>query len=152
MSGLDAISVQDTITAYIKTTFDAYEVYEDGVLDDAYLLQMNNKIKPYIVVSHSSPSRNVNATSFGGVRLDEYVGAVDVSVIAPTGRQIRLALNIIHDELVGYKPTGGGALVPFASGGPWAVLNDSGAAHVYTGSVRFEYPLNSEDPGAHITP
>jgi hypothetical protein len=152
MSGLDVISVQDTITEYIKDEFSAYVVYEDGVLDDEHLLQLNNKIKPYIVVSHGMPSRNAAATSFGGVRLDEYTCTVDVSIVAPTGKQVRLALNIINDYLVGWKPTGGGALTPFASGGPWAVLNDSGAAHVYTGSIRFEYAINSENPGEYITP
>lgn len=152
MTGLNIIPVQDTITDYVKTEFAAYEVFEDGILDNAYLLQLNSKIKPYIVVSHGSPSRNANGASFGGVRLDEYVASVDVSVVAPTGKQVRQALNIIHDRLVGFKPTGGSALTPFASGGPWAVLNDSGAAHVYTGSVRFEYAINSEDPGAYITP
>lgn len=152
MAGLNVIPIQDTITEYIKDEFSAYTVYEDGVLDDEYLLQMNSNVKPYIVVTHGVPSRNPGAASFGGVRLDEYTCTVDVSVVAPIGRQVRLALNIIHDKLVGWKPDGIAALVPFAAGGPWAVLDSAGAAHVYTGSVRFEYAINSDDPGAYITP
>lgn len=152
MSGLDVIAVQDTITSYVESQFSAYEVFEDGVLDDEALLQLNSRVKPYIVVSHGMPTRNLNGTSFAGVRFDEYTCSVDVSIVAPRGRQVREALNLVHDRLVGYKPEGGSSLTPFAAGGPWAVLNDSGAAHVYTGSVRFEYAVNSVDPGANITP
>lgn len=152
MAGLDVIAVQDIITEHIRDEFSAYEVYEDGVLDDEYLLQVNNNVKPYIVVTHGMPMRNPTGASFGGVRQDEYTCSVDVSIVAPKGKQVRLALNLIHDQLVGFKPTGGSALTPFASGGPWAILNTSGATHVYTGSVRFEYAINSEEPGAYITP
>lgn len=152
MTGLNVIPIQDAITGYIKTAFEAYSVYEDGVLDDEYLIKQGSKIKPYIVVSHGMPVRIPSAASFAGVRFDQYTCDFDVSVVAPRGKQVRGALNIIHDTLVGYKPTGGGSLIPFASGGPWAVLDASGAAQVYTGSIRFEYAINSEDPGAYITP
>lgn len=152
MAGLNVIPVQEAIYDFISTEFSAYEVFEDAVLDDEYLIKQNNKTKPYIVVTHGMPVRSGANTSFGGARLDEYVCSVDVSVVAPTPKQVRKAMNIIHDRLVGWRPTGGGILTPYASGGPWAVLDPGGVPHIYTGSMRFEYPVNSENPGEHITP
>lgn len=152
MAGLNIIPIQDTITAFIKTEFPNYEVFEDAPLDDEYLLKLKGKIKPYIVLSYGMPLRVPANASFGGVRLDEYTSNVDVSVVAPTGKQVRKAMNIIHDRLVGWKPTGGGALTPFASGGPWAVMDSNASPYVFTGSIRFEFAVNSENPGEYITP
>ena len=152
MAGLNVIPVQDAITQHVENQFSAYEVFEDAPLDDEYLLKLNGKIKPYIVLSYGMPVRSTVNGSFSGVRYDEYTCSVDVAVVASTGKQVRKAMNIIHDRLVGWKPTGGGALTPFASGGPWAVLNAGGAPHVFTGAIRFEFPVNSENPGEYITP
>lgn len=152
MAGLNVIPVQDAITAFYVAEFSGYNIVEDGLLDDEYLVKQSNKIKPYIVVSHGAPMRLGANTSFGGVRFDEYVCSVDVSVVAATGKQVRKVLNLIHDVSVGWKPTGGGALIPYASGGPWTVYDGNGSPHVFTGSIRFEYAVNSEDPGAYITP
>lgn len=152
MAGLDVIPVQDAITEYVRTEFPAYDVYEDGVLDDDFLIKQGGNIKPYIVITHGMPTRLIGNGSFSGVRHDQYTCSFDVTLVAPVGKQVRQAMNLIHDRLVGWKPTGGGALVPFASGGPWAVVDAQGATHVYTGSIRFEYPINSENPGQPITP
>lgn len=152
MTGLNVIPVQDAITAFYVDEFTGYNVIEDGLLDDEYLVKQSNKIKPYIVVTHGMPVRSGFNTAFAGVRFDEYVCSVDVSVVAATGKQVRKVLNLIHDRSVGWKPTGGGALTPYASGGPWAVYDSAGSPHVYTGSMRFQYAVNSEDPGAHIVP
>ena len=152
MSGLNLIYAQDVIEAYINQEFPGYVVYSDDVLDDETLLKMDNKVKPYIILSWGGLNRNTGAASFAGVRHDEYTSSVDIVLAAPTSRQSRIALNVILDKLIGWKPTGGGAMTPFGGVTTAVVKNSAGRAHVYLASGRLEYAMNSENVGAYITP
>lgn len=152
MSGLNVVAVQDIIAAYIREEFSGYQVYEDDVLDDESLLRVNNKTKPYIVLRWSGLMRSGRGASFGGVRLDEYVSSVDINVVAPTPTQCRKAINVIMDKLIGWKPTGGSALTPEGGAGLFVVNNREDKPHLYIASGRLTFAVNSEDPGAYITP
>lgn len=152
MSGLNVIEVQDIIEAHIRQEFPGYDVYNDDVLDDEALLKIDNKLKPYIILSWAGLIRNTGATSFAGVRHDEYTSSVDVIVAAPTSRQSRVSLNVILDRLIGWKPTGGGAMTPFGDISTGVVRNLSGKPHVYLASARLEFAVNSENVGSYIQP
>lgn len=152
MSGLNVVAVQDIIAAHIREEFSGYQVYEDDVLDDESLLRASNKTKPYIVLRWSGLMRNGRGASFGGVRLDEYVSSVDINVVAPTPTQCRKAINVIMDKLIGWKPTGGGALTPEGGAALFVVNNREDKPHLYIASGRLTFAVNSEDPGAYITP
>lgn len=152
MAGLNLFALQEIIEAHIKSEFPGYEVYQDDVLDDEAILKIDNKAKPYIVLSWSGLSRNTAATSFAGVRHDEYTSSVDVIVAAPTGKQARMALNIILDRLIGWKPTGGGAMTPVSNLATAVINNSSGRPHVYLASSRLDFAVNSEDVGSYIQP
>lgn len=152
MSGLNLFAVQEIIEAHIKEEFPNYEVYQDDVLDDEAILKMDNKVKPYIILSWGGLNRNLAATSFGGVRHDEYNSSVDVIVAAPTGKQCRMALNVILDRLIGWKPINGGAMTPFGGIATSVVNNSTGRPHVYLASGRLEFAMNSENVGEYIQP
>jgi hypothetical protein len=152
MSGLNLVAVQDIITSHIKSEFPGYIIYEDDVLNDEMLLRIGNKVKPYIVLRWGSLGRNTAATSFAGVRHDEYNSSVDICVVAPTGSQARRGLNIVYDRLIGWKPTGGGAMTPFGGSGLYVVDDRAGAPHVYVATSRLEFAMNSENVGAYIAP
>jgi len=151
MSGLNLVAVQDTITAYIKAQFPAYDVVEDEILDDNYLLKVNGKVKPYIVLRWGGLFRDTGGTSFSGVRFDQYTSAVDVNVIAPTPSQARRAMNIIMDRLIGWKPTGGGAMIPEGGSGVYVIVDDNNKPHIYLGSARLSFAINSENVGSYIS-
>lgn len=152
MSGLNLITVQDIIEAHIKAEFPGYDVYNDDVLDDEAILKISGKAKPYIILSWGGLNRNTAATSFAGVRHDEYTSSVDIIVAAPNSRQSRVALNVILDKLIGWKPTNGGAMTPFGGIDTAVVNNSNGRPHVYLASGRLEFAINSENVGAYITP
>lgn len=152
MSGLNLIAVQDIIEAYIKSEFSGYSVYNDDVLDDEAILKIDNKAKPYIILSWGGLNRNTAATSFAGVRHDEYTSYVDIIVAAPNSRQCRVALNIILDKLIGWKPINGGAMTPFGAVASSVVNNNSGRPHVYLSSGRLEFATNSQNVGEYIQP
>lgn len=152
MSGLDLIPVQDAIAAYVRQEFSGYEVYEDDVMDDESLLKVSNKVKPYIVLRWGGLFRNQRGANLAGVRFDEYISTVDVSVVAPTARQCRQAINIINDKLIGWKPDGIASLIPEGSGGAFVFADNNGKPHLYIQSNRFMFAVNTSNPGSYITP
>lgn len=151
MAGLNVVEVQDIIGAYIRQEFPNYEVYDDIVLDDQSLLKVSNKVKPYIVLRWGG-LMHVGRGSFGGVRHDEYISTVDINLIAPTPNQTRKAINIILDKLIGWKPTGGGALTPQGGAAGFVIPGPDGAPHLYISSARLVFAVNSENVGEYITP
>ena len=51
MSGLNVIQAQESISAYIRSQFPGYTVYDDDIIDDQFVLKLGNKVKPYIVLN-----------------------------------------------------------------------------------------------------
>lgn len=152
MAGLDLFAIQDGIGAHIRATFPNYDVVDDVVIDDDYILRLDNNVKPFIVLRWGSLLRSGNNTSFGGVRYDEYSSSVDVVVIAPNPRIARQASNMINDQLIGWKLPSGPALTPSGAQATWAVSDTSGKPHVFISSTRFNYAVNAESVGQNITP
>lgn len=152
MTGFNLVEIQDNIAAHIRATFPGYDVYEDDVIDDEYLQKINNNIKPYIVLEWDGIQRNTAATSFAGVRYDEYNAAVNVMVVAPTGKQARQSFNVIFDSLIGWKPSQAGALTPVAGGGIYVINNSAGRPHVYVASGMLSFTINGYGVGDYITP
>lgn len=152
MSGFNLVEIQDSITAHIRATFPGYDVYEDDVIDDEYLQKLNNNIKPYIVLEWDGIQRNTAATSFAGVRYDEYNAAVNVMVVAPTGKQARQSFNVIFDNLIGWKPLHAGALTPLPGAGLYVINNSAGRPHVYVASGALSFTINGYGVGDYIAP
>lgn len=152
MGGLNVVSIQETISAYVRAQFSAYEVYDDVVLDDDYVYKIGNQVKPYIVIQYGGLYRSPSANSFVGVRHDEYSSFVDVSVVAPTPNQARRASNIIIDKLIGWKPAGSTPLVPMDGMEMWASEDTNGRPFVYITNTRLMFQVNTENIGSYITP
>lgn len=152
MTGFNLVSVQDTILAYIKSEFPQYEVYEDYVLNEQELLKVDNRVKPYIVISWYGLSRLGGNAAISGVRQDEYESGFDIGIIAPTPKQCRLGLNIVIDNLIGYSYDGVGYLTPGQSSNAFVVANRNGVPHLYMAMAEFTFPMNTTDPGTPMTP
>lgn len=152
MSGLDFVSVQDSIEAHVKATFPNYDVYDNDVMNDDAIIKMGNKVKPYIVLRWGGLRNSNTGGSFAGVRHDEYYSTVDVAVVAPTSRQSRLSLNVILDSLIGWKPTSSTPLAPEGGMDTLGIPDYDGKPCVYLSSHRLRYAINGENVAAHITP
>lgn len=152
MAGLDLVQFQEVIAAYVRQEFPGYEVYEDDVIDNVSIHKVNGKVKPYIVLNWGGLNRNTRGANFGGVRYDEYNSSVSINLVAPTGAQARKGLNVVMDKLIGWKPTNGGALTPYASGGTYPIVDEAGRPQVYVSIGRLSFAVNSEDPGAPMQP
>jgi hypothetical protein len=152
MSGLDVYTTQEAISAYVRSQFPNYEVYDDVVLDDDFVVKQGNSVNPYIVLQYGSLRRSPTNGSFAGVRFDEYYSTVDISVVAPKPSQARRSSNVIVDKLIGYKPTGSSPMVPEGGSVFWAASDNSGRPYVYVANFRLSYAINSSDAGAYITP
>ena len=106
MDGINLISLQDEILAYVELQFPNYEVYEDVLIDDEYLLKINNNVKPFVVIQWGGLARNVNESSFAGVRHDEYMSNFSMVAVGPNSKITRRVLNMFLDKLIGWKIQG----------------------------------------------
>jgi hypothetical protein len=148
MTGLDLIAVQDSILIHIESSFPAYQVVEDMVLEDETLLRLNKNVKPFIVLRWHGLMRNTNDTSFGGVRHDGYMSAVDIVFIAPSPRQSRLGLNMVMDELIGWHVPGGSPLTPVGGDSVFPVVEATGRPHVYVAVNTLQFNVDSNGIGS----
>lgn len=152
MSGLNIITTQDSIEAYVKAEFPGYEVFDNDVVDDDYIIKLGGKVKPYIVLNWGGINSSPTNGSFMGSRYDEYYSTVDVSVVAPNSRQARNALVVILDRLVGWKPLDS---TPLSMSGGMDVIgipDYDGKPNVYLASQRLRYNVNTTSIGTPIVP
>lgn len=150
MSGLNIITTQDSISAYVRQEFPNYVVYDDVVLDDDFIVRQGNKVKPYIVLQYGGLNPAGTAGSFIGVRNDEYYSTVDLCVIAPTPNQARRGLVALQDSMLGWKPTDSTPMRVNSGMDLLGIPNASGAVTVYLASVRMAYNVNTTDIGTPI--
>lgn len=149
MSGLNLIPVQENILSYVSSQFPNYDVVEDMLLDDEYVLKNNNRVKPYIVLRWGGLWR-LGSKSFTSVRNDEYVSTVDIAVVAPTPKQARRGLNAVMDVLIGWQPTNAGVMIPEGSNTLLDIPNNQGRPSVFIASTRLSYAVNTTDIGDYI--
>ena len=152
MSGLNFIATQDSIEAYINQEFSGYKVYDTDVVDDDFIIKLGGKVKPYIVLNWGGLNNSPTAGSFVGVRHDEYYSTVDVSVIAPTSKQARLALNIILDKLIGWTPADSTPMALDGGMDSLPIPDYNGKPVVYLATQRMRYNINTTNIGAPIAP
>lgn len=151
MAGFDLVSVQDTISAYVQSEFPTYTVYEDYILNEQELQRVDNRVKPYIVISWYGLNHLFSAGSIAGVRQDQYSSGFDIGVIAPTPKQCRHAINIIIDRLIGYSYDGVARLIPGTSTSAFVAAENNGVPHLYMAMSEFTFPVNTTDPGSYMS-
>lgn len=152
MSGIDLVSIQDEIASHIQTTFPNYEIKEDEVLDDEYLLNVSRKTKPFVVIRWGGLTRLDAEASFAGVRHDQYSSRFDLVTVAPAPRIARKVLNLFMDQLIGWKLSNGYPLTPTLGQTVFPSVDRNGAPHLYLGVGTFEFRFNAENPTSYITP
>jgi len=151
MDGINLVSLQDQILAHVESEFPAYEIIDDIILDDEYLLKINNNVKPFVVIQWGSLARSGTETSFAGVRHDEYRSNFSLAAVAPTPKIARRVSNMFMDNLIGWK-INGSELTPSSSIRTFAVKDANSRPHLYIASGTLSFRFNSSNPDANITP
>ena len=148
MTGLDLVAVHDVIAAHVVSTFSAYDVKQDELLDDEAMLKLSNRTKPFIVLRWHGLERQIDNASFAGVRHDEYKSAVDIVFVAPTPKIARQGLNMVMDSLIGWQVPGGSQLTPNGGQSVFPSVDYEGKPHLYLAVNTLEFQVNSTDVGA----
>jgi hypothetical protein len=148
MTGLDLVAVQDLIKIHIESSLPAYDIVEDMVLEDETLLKLNRNVKPFIVLRWHGLMRSLADASFGGVRHDSYMSAVDIVFIAPSPKQARMGLSMVMDELIGWEVPGGSPLTPIGGESVFPVLETDGRPHLYLAVNTLRFAVNSDGIGS----
>jgi len=151
MDGINLVSLQDQILAHVQSEFPAYDIIDDIILDDDYLLKINNNVKPFVVIQWGSLSRSGTEASFAGVRHDEYRSNFSLAAVAPTPRIARRLSNMFMDNLIGWK-IDGSELTPSSSIRTFAVKDANSKPHLYIASGTLSFRFNSSNPDSNITP
>lgn len=151
MDGINLISLQDEILAYVELQFPNYEVYEDVLIDDEYLLKINNNVKPFVVIQWGGLARNVNESSFAGVRHDEYMSNFSMVAVGPNSKITRRVLNMFLDKLIGWKIQGS-QLTPVSGINTAVSRDENNKPHLYLAIGTLSFRFNSSNPEANITP
>lgn len=145
---LNPQSAQDSITAYLKSTYPHIPVIEDGLVDGDYAeidKFPNGEIKPFIIMWFTSARRSPMGRSFQHEKLDNHRASVDVVVVARNGTEARVLLNDVTDKLVGWKPDNAGGIVKGT--GLWAqsraVLDSNNRPSRWVATDRFDFGIQA---------
>lgn len=148
MAGLDLVSVQDEIATHVISSFPSYEIKEDEILDDESMLKISNRTKPFIVLRWQGLVRSPQNASFVGARFDEYSSSCDIIFVAPNPRIARRGLNMVMNELIGYKLLGGSELTPTGGSAVFPSVDYEGKPHLYLAVNTLRFQVNTTDVGA----
>lgn len=151
--GFDLVSIQDNITAELRRVLPNTQVIEDGVLDETNLVRNSAlQLVPYIVPRYGSIRRKPLGYALSGTRNDDYYSTVDISCVAPTGRQARQVLAVATDALIGFKPDGSVEMTIEGLPDNFAIMSNEGRPTAFVASVRMRHGANANDVGSHLTP
>ena len=151
MDGINLISLQDEILAHVRSEFPNYEVLEDVILDDEYLLKINNNVKPFVIIEWGGLARQFTNASFAGVRHDEYRSDFELIALAPAPKIARRVLNMFLDKLIGW-PIQGSQLTPSGTIDNVVSRDGNGRPHLYISVGTLSFRFNSSNPEGNITP
>lgn len=150
MAGFDIVSLQDAITAYVRSQT-AATVYEDSIPDDEPLpMDANGKLLPYVVLRYGPIRPSYTGGSFAGPRHDEYWASCDVLAVSGNGRVSRVLNNGLVDALIGFKPDGVSPMHQRTDAGDpaqFVVSSNESRPTQYISSTRLRYTVNAVNVG-----
>jgi len=152
VDGINLISLQDEIYNHVVAEFLNYEIVQDVVLTDEYILKIDNKVKPFVVLQWGGLQRDGANASFAGVRHDSYYSTFNVVAIGPNPRIAKRVSNMFMDRLIGYKTSQGSELTPVGRAVDFAVSDSNSVPHLYLAVNSLSFRFNSTNPDANITP
>jgi hypothetical protein len=151
--GISLVPIQDAIEAELARVLPDTPIYPDSPLDEVSLVRTaEGQLLPYITPQYGSIRRSPVGRSLASTRWDEYYSVVDVCCIAPEGRMARQMLDVAADTLIGFKPTGSGEMTIEGLPDNFVLVNNAGRPSAFVASVRFKFPVNTDDVGSHLTP
>lgn len=139
--GIDLYSVQKSIKEHIETEFPGYDVIRNGALNDEGLERdESGQVKNYIVLRFGTLRQR--GAAFGGVRNSDYYSVVDVNVVSRNEDWAAQTLNVVRDDLLGWKPEGGEEMGIDTGMSEFPIRNSSNRPTAYVSSQRFRYGIN----------
>lgn len=154
MAGFDIVSLQDTITAHVKTLIPNTLVLEDSIPDDKALpLDEAGQLMPYVVLRYGPLRPSYTGKSLMGPRYDEYWASCDIVAISGQGRVSRLLNAGLVDALIGFKPDGVSMMQMRTDAGDpaqFVVSSNESRPTQFISSTRLRYTVNALNVGASV--
>lgn len=105
---IDPTESQESITAHLRSLYPHIPVFEDALIDsdhDEIKTYSSGQVKPFIILWYRQPKLSPRGRSFGGYKLDQRHGSVDLLVVGRSGGEARKVLNRVMDDITGWRPT-----------------------------------------------
>lgn len=106
-------SAQDSIVAELERLYPHVPIIPDGLMDqddDKIKRNLDNSIKPFVVLWFAPTRRSYKGRSMAFEKLDPYGSGVDLVVVARSGTEARTLINDMSDRLVGFNVADGGRI------------------------------------------
>lgn len=149
--GLDLVSYQEAITAYVKLMYPDKEVIEDTLEDDHVIERdTRGKMPDYIILRYGPLMPKRRGRTFKGVLHDEYYATVDVMAIASKGNIARSLCTAVMLDLLSFRPDGVSPMSLQDDGGMFAAFVVSSNEARPTRSIasqRIRFNVNNANVG-----
>lgn len=147
----DLYATQASITAYLREQFPQYVFEENTLPEDTPVPRQGEEVNPFFLIQYGNMTRRPKGASFYGARNDDYYSWCQVIAIGSVDFQIRAALSLIVDRLIGFKPVGGNRLLPDGGPADYGSRQYSVRPVLYYSSQRFEYGLNQNGLDGYLS-
>lgn len=149
----DPYAIQVDIKNYLVTQFPNYEFFDNTIPEDLSVPRdVGPEVNPFFVVQYGPMMPRIRGKSMAGARNDEYYSWVQVIAMGSVDDEIRSALSLITDRLLGFKPAQATRLVPdTASGADYGSRQYSVRPVLYYASQRFEYNIAQHGLDGHLS-
>lgn len=137
----DLYAIQKSITTHLKTTFPQFKFFRGTIPEDMQVPRQGEEANPFFVLQFGTMYSRPKGKSIKGPRNDEYYSWVQVVGMGSVEDDISDALSLVVDRLIGFKPTGGTALIPEGGSPDYGSRQYSVRPVLYYQSQRFDFNI-----------
>lgn len=147
----DLHAIQSSIKGMLETQFPQYEFYDNTVPEDKEVPREGMEVNPFFVLQYGAMYDRPNARAISGARNSEYYSWVQIISMGSVDNDVRSALSLPVDRLIGFKPTGGNALIPVGGPADYGSRQYSVRPVLYYSSQRFEFTIKQNGLDGFLT-
>lgn len=149
----DLVSLQDNITAHVRSVLPNTPIIEDSLPDDVQVQRdENDQMIPYVILRYSPLRSRAYGGGIAGIRYDDYYANVDVLTAAPVGRMARQLLDVVCDSLLGFDPGDGGETALEGGASQFVVSSNEVRPTQFVCTVRMRFVVNGKNVAEPLVP
>lgn len=148
----DLFAIQTDIENYLKTELPQFLFVPNTMPEDDQIPRQGEEVNPFFILQYGQMYRRPRGRSMKGPRNDQYFSWVQVIGVGSVDNDIRAALSLVTDKLIGYKaPSGGAPMEPDGGTSDYGSRQYSVRPVLYYQSQRFEFNINQQGVNSYLS-